>query len=136
MCLVWPDDNLKSNEHIVLVNIDDDETVASLKDMIKDKHAHAFDHVDARNLVLWKCSGLPDDDNLEQALKTLQFHGSDGRLVRLASARRQISQHFGDRNLSKEPIHILVEVSPLGECYACLLFNAEGCCIEHPAQPR
>ena len=36
MCLVWPDD--KPDEHIVQVNIDDDDTVASLKDMIKDIH--------------------------------------------------------------------------------------------------
>jgi hypothetical protein len=69
---------------------DDDDT--SLKDMIKYKHAPMLNKVAARGLVLWKCSGLPDDDNLEQNLKTLQFDGSDVRLVRLASARRQLIQ--------------------------------------------
>lgn len=57
-------------------------------------YANVFDHFDARDLVLWKCSGLSDDDNLEQTLKTLQFDGSDNHLVRLTSARRRISQIF------------------------------------------
>ena len=86
MCLVWPDNKL--DEHIVQVNIDDDDTVASLKDMIKDKHAPMVDKVAARNLVLWKCSGFLDDDNLEQTLKTLQFDGSYNHLVHLTSAHR------------------------------------------------
>jgi len=60
MCLVWPDD--KPNDHIVQVKIDDDDTVAALKDMIKLKHAPILDKVAARDLVLWKCS-IPADDN-------------------------------------------------------------------------
>jgi hypothetical protein len=114
MCLVWPDD--KPDEHIVPVKIDDDDTVADLKKLIKDEHAPMLDKVAARDLVLWKCSGLPDDDNLEQTLKTIRFDGSDVRLVRLNKARQRISQLFGDEDLSKEPIHILVEVPALGEC--------------------
>jgi hypothetical protein len=113
-CLVWPDD--KPDEHIVEVELDNNRTVASLKDMIKDKYARRLHNVDAPDLFLWKCSGLPDDDNLEQTLKTLRFDGSDDRLVRLASARRQISQYFGNEDLSKEPIHILVHLPALGEC--------------------
>lgn len=84
------------------------------------QHTNVFTHVAARDLILWKCSGLPDVKNLERTLKTLQFDGSDDHLVRLTSARRQISQHFGDKNLSKEPIHILVEVPPLGEYGTCI----------------
>jgi len=84
--------------------------------LIKDEHAPMLDKVAARDLVLWKCSGLPDDDNLEQTLKTTRFDGSDVRLVRLNKARQRISQLFGDEDLSKEPIHILVEVPALGEC--------------------
>ena len=115
MCLVWPDD--KPDEHIVEVELDNGRTIAFLKQSIRDKHAHSLAHVEARDLVLWKCSGLPDDDNLEQTLKTLQFNGSDGRLDHLTYARRPISQYFRDEDLSKEPIHILVEVpAPLGEC--------------------
>jgi hypothetical protein len=112
MCLVWPDD--KPNEHIVPVKINDDDTVADLKELIKDKHP--FDKVYARDLVLWKCSGLPDDDDLEQTLKTVRLNDSDVRLVPLNKARQRISQIFGDEDLSKEPIHILVEAPALGEC--------------------
>ena len=55
-------------------------------------------------------------------MKTLQFDGSDVRLVPLASARRQISQYFGDQSLSKEPIHILVELPALGKCGTCICY--------------
>jgi hypothetical protein len=117
-CLVWPDD--MPYEHIVLVKIDDDDTVADLKKLIKVEHAPMLDKVPARDLVLWKCSGLPDGDNLERTLKTIQFDDSDVRsdvrLVRLNKALQTISQLFGDEDLSKEPIHILVEVPALGEC--------------------
>ena len=121
MCLAWPDN--KPDEHIVPVKIDDDDTVADLKKLIKGEHVPMLDKVAARDLVLWKCSGLPDDGNLEQSLRTLQFDGSDNRLVRLTSARRQISQHFGNINLSKEPIHILVELPPLSECDTCIFYS-------------
>ncbi|KAH9957260.1 hypothetical protein BGW80DRAFT_1382899 [Lactifluus volemus] len=118
MCLVLPDDKLY--EHAFQVDINDDDTVADLKKLIKDEHAkeHAslLDEVDSRDLVLWKCSSLlGDDDNLEQTLKTIRFNGSDDRIVRLKALQR-ISQLFGDEDLSKEPIHILVEVPMLGEC--------------------
>ena len=122
MCLVWPDD--KPDEHIVEVELDNNRTVAFLKDIIKDKHTHYLADIDSCNLVLWKCSGLPDDDNLKQTLKTLVFDGSDVRLLCLASARRLISQYFGDQDLSKEPIHILVELPALGECGTCICY----CC--------
>jgi Crinkler effector protein N-terminal domain len=109
--------------------------VASLKDMIKDKHAPMLHKVADRDLVLWKCSGLPDDDNLEQTSKTLQFDGSDNHLVRLASARRQISQIFGDKDLSKEPIHVLVGVPPLGECDICICYSIlKGLISSSPAK--
>jgi hypothetical protein len=122
MCLVWPDD--QPDEHIVSVKIDDNDTVADLKKLIKDEYAPKLDKVAAPDLVLWKCSGLPDDDNLEQNLKTLQFDGSDVVcLVRLASARQQISQHFENKNLSKEPIHVLVELPPLSECVTCIFYS-------------
>jgi len=120
-CLVWPDD--MPNEHLVEVKIDEDEQVMVLKELIKDGHPHSLAHLDSRELILWKCSGLPDgEDDLEQTLKTLQFDGSDDRLVRL-SARRSISQYFGDEDLSKEPIHILVELQALGECVTHVFYS-------------
>jgi Crinkler effector protein N-terminal domain len=112
MCLVWPDD--EPDEHIVPVKIDDDDTVADLKELIKERHAHMLDKVDACDLVLWKCSGLPDN-NLNTTLNTIRFDGSDVRLFRLKALQR-ISQLFGDEDLSKEPIHILVEVPAFSEC--------------------
>ncbi|KAH9972535.1 hypothetical protein BGW80DRAFT_356581 [Lactifluus volemus] len=120
MCLVWPDD--KPYEHILPVKIDDDDIVADLKKLIKVEHAPMLDKVAARDLVLWKCSGLPDGDNLERTLKTIQFDDSDVRsdvrLVRLNNALQPISQLFGDEDLSKEPIHILVEVPALDSVLA------------------
>ena len=49
MCLVWPDD--KPDEHISPVKIDDDDTVADLKGMIKDKYARRLHNIDAPDLV-------------------------------------------------------------------------------------
>ena len=113
MCLVWPDE--KPSEHISPVKIDDDDTVGDLKDMIKNKHSRLH-NVDALDLVLWKCSGLPYDDSLEQTLKDIRLDGSDVRFVRLNKTWQRISQLFEDENLSKEPIQILIEVPDHGEC--------------------
>jgi len=68
MCLVWPDN--KPDEHIVEVKIDDDDTVAALKESIKAKHAPMLDKVAARDLVLWKCS-LSANDKLQETLNTV-----------------------------------------------------------------
>ena len=75
MCLVWPDD--KPDEHSVKVKINHDRTVAALKKLIKAEYAHRLHNIDAPDLVLWKCSGLPNDDSLEHTLKTIWFDGSD-----------------------------------------------------------
>ena len=111
--LLWPDEN--PDEDIVEVQVYEHDTVAHLKRMIIKNHANTLGHFDPHDVVLWKCSGLPHDDSLKQALETLQFDGSDVHLVRL-TAREQISKHFRGKNLSNEPIHILVKVPLLGEC--------------------
>jgi len=77
MCLVWPDD--KPNDHIVQVKIDDDDTVAALKELIKDKYARRLHDVDSPDLVLWKCS-ISADDKLQETLN--QKVGPIGRYVR------------------------------------------------------
>ena len=121
MCLVWPDD--EPTLHLFEVEIGGEKTVAFLKELIKDAYVRRLHDVDLPDLVLWKCSGLPDgDDDLEQTLRTLQFDGSDDRLVRLY-ARRSISQYFRDKDLSKEPIHILVELPALGECVTHVFYS-------------
>ncbi|KXN89199.1 hypothetical protein AN958_05902 [Leucoagaricus sp. SymC.cos] len=104
-CLVWPDD--KPDEHMVEVELDNNRTVMALKKLIKDKHAPSLAHVDACDLVLWKCS-IPADDNLQKTLETTRFDVSDARLDRLPPASK-ISKHF-TTNLPDETIHILVEV--------------------------
>ena len=113
LCLVLPDDD--PDAHTFRVEVDHDEIVATLKELIKVKHAPNLAHVPAHNLVLWKCAGLPEDD-LEQTLKSIQFDGSDDRLIILNKGRQQISQFFGSEDLSKEPIHILVQVPAFCEC--------------------
>jgi hypothetical protein len=53
MCLVWPDD--KPDEHIVPVRIDDDDTVADLKKLIKDEHARMIKSMPA----IWYSGSVP-----------------------------------------------------------------------------
>ena len=114
MCLVWPDD--KPDEHISPLKINNNGTVAELKGVIKNEYPCRLHKVDAASLVLWKCSGFPDDYNFERTLKAIRLDGSDVRLVRLNKARQRISQLFVDEKLSKEPIQILIEVPDYGEC--------------------
>jgi len=112
MCLVWPDN--KPDEHIVEVELDNDRTVAFLKESIKAKHARSLARVDARDLVLWKCS-IPDDDHLMETLNAIRFDGPDLSVHCLGPLTSRLSKHFAT-GLSPETIHILVEVSALGEC--------------------
>lgn len=114
LCLVWPD-NIPGPavQHIFEVEIDDGSTVASLKKSIKLENFHALADVDARNLVLWKCS-IPTDDNLDNSLKTIRFDQADNdRLCRLLPPYL-ISEVFKAPLLSKT-IHILVELPNYGE---------------------
>jgi hypothetical protein len=70
MCLVWPDE--KPDEHIFMVEIDNDETIASLKDVVKFECAPKLNKFAAFDLDLWKCSISADDDLLEN-LNTISF---------------------------------------------------------------
>ncbi|KDR69875.1 hypothetical protein GALMADRAFT_255724 [Galerina marginata CBS 339.88] len=106
--LLWPDDN--PNEHVVVLYVDSNKIISSLKTLIKQDEFHRLAHVESRDLVLWKCSGLSDDDDLGPTLESVRFDGSDHRLVRLSNVHHKISQHFGDGDISNEPFDILVEV--------------------------
>ena len=120
MCLVWPDE--KPDNHIVEVKIDNDETVVALKDMIKDKHAHSLRSVDARDLVLWKCS-IPDDKHLKETLNAIHFDGTDPSVERLVPLTLPLSEHFKfEVDLSQRTIHVLVEVPVLGECSIIIIY--------------
>ena len=91
ICLLWPDN--KPDQHTVQVEIDINETIMLLKELIKDKHAHHLADVDARDLVLWKCS-IPMDDNLKETLTNIRFDGTDPSVQRLQLAGAEISEHF------------------------------------------
>ena len=74
ICFVCPDDN--PNEHIVIVKIDNDDTISELKKLIKLEHAHRLHQVDACDLILWKCS-ISDDDHLKETLNAIRFNVGD-----------------------------------------------------------
>ncbi|KDR72787.1 hypothetical protein GALMADRAFT_252049 [Galerina marginata CBS 339.88] len=105
-CLVLPDD--KPNEHLFEVKIDDDESVMSLKKMVKDECAHRLRNVNVGDLVLWKCS-IPDDPNLKETLNTIHFDGTHPSVKRMLPLTWTLSQHFPEI-LPRTTIHILVEV--------------------------
>jgi hypothetical protein len=111
-CLVWPDN--EPDEHTVEVKLDINETLETLKDLIKDKHDPLLAHVPARDLVLWMCS-IPIDDNLKETLTNIRFDGTDPSVQRLRPAVSEISEHFGT-TLPRRTIHILVELPAPGEC--------------------
>ena len=119
-CLIWPDDN--PNEHIVTVKIDNDETVGTLKELIKLKHAPKLDKVAASDLVLWKCS-ISDDDHLKETLNAIRFDVGDPSVQRLVPVTSLLSGHFA-AGLSPDTVHILVEVPALGECGARISCSA------------
>ena len=119
-CLVWPDN--EPDEHTVQVEIDINETIMLLKELIKDKHAHHLADVDARDLVLWKCS-IPMDDNLKENLAKIRFNGTDPSVQRLRPAASKVSKYF-TTDLPPETIHILVELPAPGECGVRIFLSA------------
>ena len=120
ICLLWPDN--KPDQHTVQVEIDINETIMLLKELIKDKHAHHLADVDARDLVLWKCS-IPMDDNLKETLTNIRFDGTDPSVQRLQLAGSEISEHFAT-TLLRKTVHILVELPAPGECSVRISFSA------------
>ena len=119
-CLLWPDDN--PYQHTVQVVIDKNLDVSSLKDLIKDKHPLTLAHVEARHLALWKCS-IPVDLNVKETLNTIRFDGTDPTVHLLEPTVVEISEYF-QTPLPRRAIHILVEVTALGESGICIFFSA------------
>lgn len=64
------------------------------------------------DLDLWKVS-IPDDDELETTLKTVQFDASDSSLQWLRPSWR-LSKYFSG-GVAEESIHVLVRVPVAGE---------------------
>ena len=119
-CLIWPDN--KPGEHTFDVKLNTDETVSFLKRLIKNEYPHRLAHVDATDLVLWKCS-VPMDDNLKETLTNIRFDGTDPSVQRLQLAGSEISEHFAT-TLLRKTVHILVELPAPGECSVRISFSA------------
>lgn len=81
------------------VKINKEETVATLKDIIRDKHPRAFGDVDVTSLKLWKIS-IPCDK--EDEFQTLTFQEKDKLL-----AFRVIEDYWNEETL-KNHIHVIV----------------------------
>jgi len=103
-CLVLGDDA----SHIFPIEIAEYKTVGALKDDIKDKKKHAFQHVDADTLVLWKVS-IPVSRSLTENLSKHDFL-DEGSLLPV----EELSDVFSD-SPARRHLHIVVRAPPAGE---------------------
>ena len=104
-CLVWPVE--QPDQRLVLIEIENNKTIASLKDVVKLKYLRKLDAVDVSHLNLWKCS-IPIDGHLEENLKNTRFDHSNTGLL-LLSPMLKISEYFAT-GLPEKTIIILVEL--------------------------
>ena len=103
-CLVLGDDA----SHIFPIEIAESKTVGALRKAIKDEKEHAFQHVDADALLLWKVS-IPVDRSFTKNLSKLDFV-DEGSLFPV----EELSDVFSD-SLTRKHLHIVVRVPPVGE---------------------
>jgi hypothetical protein len=102
--LVLDDDT----SHIFPIEITESKTVGALRKAIKDDKEHAFQHVDADALLLWKVS-IPVNRSLHENLSKLDF-ADEGSLLPV----KRLSEVFSDQ-LENEHLHIVVRAPPAGE---------------------
>jgi hypothetical protein len=95
--------------HIFPIEIAESKTVGALRKAIKDEKEHAFQHVDADALLLWKVSILVDR-SLTKNISKLDFV-DEGSLLPV----KRLSGVFSDQP-EDEHLHIVVRVPPAGEC--------------------
>jgi hypothetical protein len=88
-CLVLGD----GPSHIFGVEIKDNKKVSDLKEFIKDKKKHAFQHVDADALEVYKVS-FPVDDGLDAKLR--RFQAEHDGVHRLSNAVERLKGVFGE----------------------------------------
>ena len=104
-CLVLGDDP----SCVFTVKIAASESVSTLRETIKDKKKHAFEHVDADTLVLWKVS-IPVDESVKDSLSRLDLAGQ-----RSLSSVHRLSNVF--TNAPEEGhLHIAVKAPRTGKC--------------------
>ncbi|KAG2335302.1 hypothetical protein BDR05DRAFT_624489 [Suillus weaverae] len=110
-CIVLGDD---PSHNIFVVDIAPKQTVADLKDLIKDKKKPEFDHVAADRLKLWKVK-LPVDDALKNTLESLELNKleSPSPVKKLQKVFSEIpeDEHLhiviqGPHAVSSEPLHL------------------------------
>jgi Crinkler effector protein N-terminal domain len=98
----------EDHSHIFPVEISASKNVGALKDVIKEKKKHTFEHVDADALVLWSVS-VPADETLEEELSKLELV-DEGSL----SPVKDLAEIFFS-GVVKQHIQIIVKVPPTGE---------------------
>jgi hypothetical protein len=88
------------------------ESVGTLKEAIKEKK-HAFEHVDADTLNIFKVS-FPEDDDLDATLKRFRpEHDPEKGVHHLSSPMKRLNGVFG--NPIDEHIHVIVQSPPAGK---------------------
>jgi hypothetical protein len=102
-CLLLGDDP----NRIFTIEIADIKTVIALRKAIKDEKKHAFQHIDADTLVLWKVS-FPVNESLKENLGKLVDEES-------LSPVDGLSDVFPE-SLVRKHLHIVVRAPPTGEC--------------------
>ena len=95
--------------HIFPIEIAENKTVGALRKAIKDEKEHAFPHIDADTLVLWKVS-IPVSRSLTENLGKLDFVDEDSLLP-----VEELSDVFSDSPVRRH-LHIVVRAPPASEC--------------------
>jgi hypothetical protein len=114
-CYVHGDDP----DHVFEIKIGNEESVAALKDAIKEKKSQMFHDVDADSLVLWKFS-VPFDLNLKENVEKLRRiraglphvppQLNDEHILSLLPMRK-LSDVFSEPPIA-EHVHIIVKPPP------------------------
>ena len=100
--------------NIFEVKIQKSQTVSALREAIRDKKIHSFQHVDANKLILWKVS-FPVNEDFARAISDFRFDGEG------LSPMKKLSKLFLDEP-EEENVHIIVRSSKI--TFACY-FPAE-----------
>lgn len=109
-CLVYPDDD--SSQQPFSVKAGDDDTIDDLKKVIKAEALPHFPDMAASRLILWKLEpSLPEDGNLQTALKDVKLDGSSG--AKQLASTAMVMDMFPDA--PKQHIHVLIQLPLSGE---------------------
>ena len=108
-CLVLSDE--PRHIDIFPVKISTVGNVSALRELVKEKKSHTFQHLDAHYIVLWKVSLSADSDSdsdLQGKLKDLVLDDKN-QLMPLTGLAEVFS------NINEEDLHVVIR-APTGEC--------------------